>query len=367
MAHPAFRMRELHSPRARPPVCGRRAVLGGMVSLLGAPFCRAAGPAQWDAIVGGSGPRRFPTLGAALEAAQAVEGRPFRIKLTRGLYREKLTITVPNLLIAGEGDGSVLSFGAAAGMARPDGPRWGTGGSATLTIAAPNVTLRNLKICNDFDFIANQRTRVIEGSQAVALALAHGADRTWVDRCGIESYQDTLYAEGRALFSQCHIGGGIDFIFGGAAAWFDHCTITTRFLPDAPIQGYVTAPSTPRDQPFGLTFSDCRLEREAGVLDRSTFLGRPWRAGGNTALLGMATYLRCWMDGHIRPEGWSAMAYRDRSSGKTHMLEPGEARLAEWGSRGPGAGPQSASRHLLSAAEAARFTSANALSGWSPR
>jgi len=366
MVHAGPGMSERGIRRGRSADYGRRALLGGMVSLLGTPLCGATIPAEWDAIVGGSGADRFPTLRLALEKARLADGRPFRIKLSKGLYREKLSITAPNVLIAGEGDDSVLSFDAAAGMTRPDGGRWGTGGSATLTVAAPGVALRNLTIRNGFDFVTHRRMHESEGSQAVALALARGVDRTWVDRCRIESYQDTLYVEGRALFTQCHIAGGVDFIFGGAAAWFDRCIITTRFVPDAPAQGFVAAPSTPRDQPFGLTFADCRLEREAGVADRSAFLGRPWRASGNMELLGAATYLRCWMDGHIRPEGWSAMGYRDRITGEQHMLEPKEARLTEWDSRGPGAGPRSASRRLLSAAEAAHFTRANVLSGWSP-
>lgn len=343
---------------------GRRAVLGGTGALLGVGLCHAAPRSEWDAIVGGSGRDRFPTLGAALDQARAA-GHPFRIKLSKGLYREKLTITTPNLLIAGEGPESVLSCDAAAGLAKPGGGHWGTGGSATLTIAAPGVTLRNLTVRNAFDYVADQRTHASGGAQAVALALAHGVDRTWVDRCRIEGYQDTLYVEGRALFTHCSIAGGVDFIFGGGAAWFDHCAITTRFVPGAPIQGYVAAPSTRRDQPFGLTFAGCRLQREAGVPDRSTFLGRPWRAGGNMALLGAATYLRCWMDGHIRSEGWSAMGYRD-PGGIQRMLEPGEARLAEWDSRGPGAGSASTTRRLLEADQAARFTRANVLAGWSP-
>lgn len=82
-------------------------------------------------------------------------------------------------------------------------------------------------------------------------------------------------------------------------------------------------------------------------------------------LVGAAAYLRCWMDAHIRPEGWSAMGYRNPLGAQT-MLEPREARLVEWASLGPGAGPASATRRLLTADEARRFTRANVLAGWSP-
>jgi pectinesterase len=344
---------------------GRRAVLGGMASALGTGCAHAAQPRTWDAIVGGTGAGHVATLGEALDRARGAGGRPFRIKLSRGVYREKLVISTANVRIEGEGPDTIISFDAAAGMAKPDGGRWGTGGSASLIINAPDVTLRNLTVRNGFDFIADQRTHASGGSQAVALSLARGADRTWIDRCRIEGYQDTLYVEGRALFTDCSIAGGVDFIFGGAAAWFDRCAITTRFVPDAPIQGYVAAPSTPGAHPFGLVFAECRLLREAGVPDRSAFLGRPWRAGGNMDLVGAAAYLRCWMDAHIRPEGWSAMGYRN-PMGAQVMLEPREARLVEWASLGPGAGPASATRRLLTADEAHRFTRATVLAGWSP-
>jgi pectinesterase len=357
----------INEPRACPPSAryGRRAVLGGMAAMFGTGTPLSARPAQWDVIVGGKGRAHAATLGEALERARGASDRPFRIKLTQGLYREKLVIGTPNLLIEGEGPDTILSFDAAAGLARPDGGRWGTGGSATLIVNAPGVTLRNLTVRNAFDFIDDQRTHASGGSQAVALSLARGADRTWVDRCRIEGYQDTLYVEGHALFTDCSIAGGVDFIFGGAAGWFERCAITTRFVPDAPIQGYVAAPSTPSAHPFGLVFADCRLLREAGVPDRSSFLGRPWRAGGNMDLVGAATYLRCWMDAHIRAEGWSAMGYRD-PTGAQKMLAPREARLAEWASLGPGAGPASDSRRLLDANDAARFTRANVLAGWDP-
>lgn len=365
MMHAGPGMTEFVASCSQAATFNRRAVLGGIGAFMGAGAGRAAVAAGWDAVVGGGEPGSFSTLGEALDKAREAGGRPFRIKLAKGFFREKLTITTPNLLIAGEGRGSVLSFDAAAGLTKPDGGHWGTGGSATLTINAPGVTLRNLTVRNAFDFIADQRTHASGGSQAVALALSRGVDRTWVDRCWVEGYQDTLYVEGRALFTRCGIAGGVDFIFGGAAAWFDHCTITTRFVPGAPVQGFVAAPSTRRDHPFGLVFADCRLQREAGVPDRSAFLGRPWRAGGNMDLVGAAAYLRCWMDGHIRPEGWSAMGYRD-PKGNQQMLEPSEARLVEWDSRGPGAGSASPMRRLLTAAEAARFTRADVLAGWSP-
>lgn len=345
---------------------GRRAFLGAAgLALAAAPALRAAPRvAAADVVVSArGGPGTVATLGAALDLAERAGGRPFRILVEPGTWREKLHVRAPNVTIEGQGPGAVIVFGAAAGLSSPDGTRWGTGRSATLTVEAAGVTLRNLTIRNDFDYVAARRDPAGNGAQAVALMLGREADRARVERCRIESWQDSLYVQARALFSRCRIAGVVDFIFGGGAAFFDRCEIVTRRVPDAAEQGYIAAPSTPLAQKFGLVFSGCRLLREAGVPDGSAWLGRPWRAGGNMELTGQAAYLRCWMDAHIRREGWTSMGYAG-PGGVRQMLAPHEARLVEYGSIGPGAGPAGPERHLLGAEEASGFTLRNVLGGW---
>ena len=333
----------------------RRTLLAGAVML---PIAARA-EERWDAIVD----PRTGTLGKALEQAAAAGGRRFRILIREGVLVEKLTITIPNLTIVGSGRGTMLSFGTYAGLKHPDGNNWGTGRTGTLTLAAPGTTLRNLTIRNSFDFIGAKRDNAGNGAQAVALVIGREADRTLVEHCWLEGYQDTLYVQGRSRIADCRIAGGVDFIFGGAAAWFERCEIVTRLVPNVPEFGYLTAPSTPLDQPFGLVFSHCRLTHEHGVPVRSTWLGRPWRAGGNMALTGQSVFLDCWMDAHIKREGWTWMGYKG-PAGEQRRLTPQEARLFEHASRGPGAGPVSPTRRILGAAEAARFTRANVLGDW---
>ncbi|TGX54078.1 pectinesterase A [Sphingomonas gei] len=332
----------------------RRTVLAGALML---PV--AARAERWDAIVD----PRTGTLGKALEQAAQAGGRPFRILVRAGILVEKLTVTVPNVTIAGDGYGAILSYGTYAGMQHADGGIWGTGRTATLTIAAPGVTLRNLTIRNSFDFIGAKRDGAGNGAQAVALMIRAEADRTRVADCQIEGYQDTLYIQSRSWLSGCRILGGVDFIFGGGAAWIEGCEIVTRFVPGADTSGYIAAPSTPAAQPFGLVFHVCRLNREPGVPKRSTWLGRPWRAGGNMALTGQAVFVQCVMDAHIKREGWTWMGYKG-PDGEQRRLTPQEARLFEIGSRGPGAGPTSPTRRMLSAGEVANFTRTNVLDDW---
>lgn len=331
---------------------GRRAFLAGALSLPLAARARAA--EQWDAVVDPA----TGTLGAALaEAGKA--GRPYRILLKPGIFTEKLTVRAHGVTIQGS-PGTVIEYGTAAGTPKPGGGTWGTGGSGTLTIAAKGVTLRGLTIRNSFDYIGARRDGAGNGAQAVALSIGRDADRTVVDRCVLLGYQDTFYLQTPSLITDTRIVGGVDFIFGGAAAWFEGCEIVTRYVPNTDSLGFLAAPSTPAAQEFGLVFSGCKLRREAGVPDRSVWLGRPWRAGGNMALLGQAAFLHCWMDAHIRREGWTWMGYKG-PEGDQRRLTPPEARLREFGSTGPGAGPAGADRRLLTAEEAGRFTRANVI------
>jgi pectinesterase len=336
----------------------RREALAGAAAL-----AVPAGGSAAEMIVDPSGrPGTVPTIAVALERI-GVAGHPPRIRLSPGTYREKLTVTTPGLTITGAGAASVIEFGASNGAARPEGGNWGTGGSATLTIAAPGVTLERLTVRNSFDYLGARRDGAGNGAQAVALLVDRPADRTTIRDCVLEGYQDTFYLQPRTLVDRCRIVGGVDFIFGGAAGWFDRCTIVSRHVPNADPMGYVSAPSTPADQRFGLVFSRCRLEREPGVPDGAVWLGRPWRAGGNMALTGSSTFLDCWMDAHIERGGWTHMGYRG-PAGDQHFLTPPEARLAEHGSRGPGAGEAGPDRRRLSDAEAAAFTHDAVLGGW---
>ena len=61
------------------------------------------------------------------------------------------------------------------------------------------------------------------------------SDRTEFRNCRFLGWQDTLYAAaGRQYYQDCYIAGHVDFIFGNAAAVFDHCEIHSK------ADGYLT-------------------------------------------------------------------------------------------------------------------------------
>jgi pectinesterase len=342
----------------------RRTVCAGLVGTAFAGPAQASTGPRFDAVVARRG-GTHGSLAAALAAAPAGDA-PWRILLARGRWEEKLTVSRPNVAILGEDRrGTVLIASHASGHDKPGGGTWGTYGSATLTVEAPGFMLSDLTVENGFDYPANLATRAVANAQAVALALGNAADRTLIERVDLLGHQDTFYLRaGRALIRDSLVAGHVDFIFGGAAARFEGCEIRTRLRPGEPEHGYIAAPSTHRDQPVGLVFDRCRLTRERGVGDASAWLGRPWRAGGNTALRGAAAFLDCWMDAHIHPQGWTWMGYR-LPSGYRMRFEPSDARFFELRSRGPGArrGP---ARPQLSASDAGAYSRAAMFAVWAP-
>ena len=118
--------------------------------------------------------------------------------------------------------------------------------------------------------------------------------------------------------------------------------------------GYITAASTPADQPFGFVFANCKITGESGV---KTYLGRPWR------IYASAIFLNTEMSDVVRLEGWN-----DWSKPETHQT----ARYAEFNSTGPGANPQkrAAWAKQLTEAEASSITLEKVLGGadgWNPK
>ena len=76
------------------------------------------------------------------------------------------------------------------------------------------------------------------GNTGQAVAAAVRADRAVFKNCRFLGHQDTLFADyGRQYYVDSYIEGGVDFIFGNAAAVFDH----TELHANGP--GYLTAQS----------------------------------------------------------------------------------------------------------------------------
>lgn len=346
----------------------RRFLLEASLASLSGCLARRS-PEHFDAVVarddtGLRGPRHA-SLAAAIAAAPADGRAAYRIALGCGSWDEKLVVDKPNIhLVGAHRDICRLGSDRAAGQRRADGRPWGTRGCGSVIVRAPGFRARGLTFENRFDYRAHLRQPVLEtvganGAQAVALMLDTGSDRVLLEDCDIDGHQDTLFADaGRSWLRRCRIRGSVDFLFGAGECVLDDCEIVSRARPGLLRQGYLTAPSTPAGQGIGLLLRRCNLLREVEVPNRSVALGRPWRPTrdhpdgryGDLQAIGSAVFIDCWMDAHIDAQGWEAMHYTARD-GTRQALAPTQARLAETGSRGPGA-LTSATRALIDAAAA---------------
>lgn len=318
------------------------------------------------------GVRTYRRLGDALADAPAANARPYVILLRAGRYREKLTVDKANVTLLGEDrDATVLTYDAASDTRGPTGEPYGTRGSYTLRIAAPDFRAENLTVENAFDYPANaakpdgDSTR-FRNTQAVAVITDTGSDRAAFVNVKLSGYQDTVFANvGRHWFSRCIILGNVDFIFGAGQAVFDDCDIVSRDRGNATNNGYVVAPSTSLARPYGFLFIHSRLKKEsASMAPGSVALGRPWHPSADAQAVGSAVFVDCWMDDHISAAGWDRLSSVNAGVARI-WFEPGDARLFELRSTGPGAAA-SPSRRVLSAADAAYYSPDAVLAGWTP-
>lgn len=336
---------------------------------------------------------RFETVTAALEAmdrlapipektarqlsrgkeypAPTFDITPVIIHIGAGIYRERLLIARPHVTLLGESrDTTVVVYGMGAFEVLEDGERRGTFRTASVRIDAPDFTAKAITFQNDAGF---------GHTVGQALALYVDADRCYFEDCRFLGSQDTLFTAplplkeakpggfrgpgefrpripGRHLYRSCFIQGDVDFIFGGAIAWFEDCELFSKLPgdrkpPESPdgetVYGYVTAASTFENMPFGYVFHNCRLTGDCPP--HSVYLGRPWREYAKTV------FLNCHLGEHIHPLGW-----KDWNKPHDHFF------YAEYASTGPGAAPKQRAdfSHQLTDAQAAEYTMERVLDGW---
>ncbi|WP_052772958.1 pectinesterase family protein [Luteimonas sp. FCS-9] len=294
--------------------------------------CATAGAGERVFVVGDGG---FGDVQAAVDAAVAAAG-PATIRIGAGTWRGVVDVPpgAPPLRMVGAGATRTrLVQGHFAARIDPaTGQPFGTYGSATMFVRADDFSAEALTIANDAGPVGQAVALVVDGTRA-AFRDVH-----------LLGHQDTLYLRtGGALayFGDCRIEGTVDYVFGGATALFERCTLHS--VGD----GYVTAASTPAGAAHGFVFRDCRLTAAPGV--RRVHLGRPWRADAAVLFAG------CTLEAPVPAEGWHDWGRPERRA---------TARFSEIGNDGPGAaiaGRVSWRRPVDRVPDAAEV-----LAGWSP-
>jgi pectinesterase len=273
---------------------------------------------------------------------QTAAGAPrWLIRVKPGVYRERIYVQRERGRIHVLGDDAattIITFDLHAKLPGPDGKALGTFATPTVQVDGDGMVWENITIANT------------AGPVAQALALRADGDRLVFRRCRFLGWQDTLLLNrGRHYFEDCYVEGHVDFIFGGATAFFSRCHV--HALRD----GYLTAASTPEGAPHGFVFADGRVTTGPEVV-KGVYLGRPWRDFARTV------FLRTEMSAGVRAEGWHN--WKKPAAEKT-------AFYAEHASTGTGANPRArvSWARILTDAEAAALTPHAVLSGpdaWDP-
>jgi pectinesterase len=317
----------------------RCAWLSALVLFVFDPNSRLA--AQTNLVVAADGSGQFKTVQEAILSAPAgSRTNPVVIHIKPGTYKELIYVQREKRFFRLVGDDpatTVITYDLHANLTNFDGKPLGTFRTPSTTIDADDFTAENITFENS------------AGAVGQALAIRVDGDRATFSNCHFLGWQDTiLLNRSRQYFENCTIAGHVDFIFGAATAWFEKCHI--HCLGD----GYITAASTPADQPFGFIFSNCNITGDKP--EARTWLGRPWRIYASTI------FLNTEMSGVVRPEGWN-----DWKKLEAHKT----ARYAEFNSSGPGGSPKQRVdwAKQLTKAEAKAITPEKVLGdsdGWNP-
>ncbi len=319
-----------------------------------------------DITVALDGSGDFTKIQDAINAVPDYSPTPTIIFIRRGLYNaEKLIIpaTKVRIVMIGESrDETIISYhvydcstgGFENKCPAEDAKKWqgeNIRTSATLTVLADDFRAENLTIQNT------------AGPVGQALALTLRGDRAIFRNCNFNSYQDTIYFWSdakRAYFENCLVIGRTDYLYGSGTVFFQGCEIRSWG------GGWITAPSTGLNQPYGFVFNQCKLtyalnSPRPGDDGALVALGRPWHNYPKVA------WLYCDMTEKINPLGWPDkwnMPYADTSA---------NLHLYEYKNTGPGANMNGRAKwkglRALTGEEAQKYTLHAVLSGadgWDP-
>jgi pectinesterase len=340
----AFDPREFYDYRLDP-----AAAVPALVKRFSGPQKRIGGPVVLHV------PGDYPTVQSAVDAVPEGNDTPLTIAVAPGTYREKVFIPAskPRIELRGTGrdrSDTVIVFDTPAEYG-------GSTGSATVRIAANDVTARNLTFSNDFDEAAHE----LKGEQALAMKTT--GDRIVFEDTAFLGNQDTLMTDSpklttvsRVYVRDSYIEGDVDFVYGRATTVIERSVIRALSRGSDTNNGYITAASTWTGNPYGFLITRSRIVSDAP--DGTYHLGRPWHPGGEPAAVAQVLIRDTELPAAIKSSPWTDMG----------GFSWQDARFAEYRNNGPGA-TVTADRPQLSDREARSHTVAAYLKGtddWAP-
>jgi pectinesterase len=264
-------------------------------------------------------PSQYSTVQAAINAASAGD----TIAIANGTYSGQVSVpsSKTGLIIQGASNtGTILTSGQ---------------NQTTVTVAATDVTINNIKLQNSYTGDTNTNHVLVVTAARCAVRSSY-----------LNGRQDTLYAQGAGssvYVTGSEIQGSVDFVYGHGRIFVTNSTIREIRGNGATIG----APNTASTQNYGIVFSSCTITSGGTATSASSYLGRPWGAYGQLA------FINCSISSVIAPVGYINWSGTTNSSTCRFAEYPCPSSRASWVKR-------------LTATQAAAYTKSNVLGGWNP-
>lgn len=320
------------------------------------PFSTKAKPSGNTLKVAADGSGDFCTVQGALSYASTLgKDTAVTIEVANGTYRELLYLRDKNkLTIKGQSrDKTIIaypnneSYSTGSGAATSTKPSLGNavgamgGRGLFLVESCDQLVLENLTIENTF-FAADHK------GQAETIYFNADGKKLTIEKCSLISWQDTFLCKGSVWVHNSLIAGHCDYIWGyPSACLFEDCEIRSRAA------GYIVQARCAANSK-GFVFLNCNLTAESGVADGSMYLAR---SGGGSEYDNV-TYVNCTMSSVIAPVGWFS------NPAPTPSAPTASAGWKEYGTTGVSMAQRNAYGKILTAEEAAAFSSRAAVLGW---
>eukprot|EP00850_Spirogloea_muscicola_P001574 SM000006S19339 [mRNA] locus=s6:170095:173516:- [translate_table: standard] len=251
-----------------------------------------------DIVVAKDGSGDFKTLTAA---AQHIRSGATSISQTTivyikaGFYNESVIFnkTQNFVTLIGDPGRTILAYNKYSALLDAMGNPLTTSGSGSIIVLGSDFTGINLIFRND----AKRPAPNTYDRQSVALRL--NGPRAMLVNCSVISFQDSLYAQNfQQYFKNCYFTGNIDFIFGGAKAYFEDCVMNISSLGYAGITAQHKVYAT---QDSGFVFN-------RGIVTGTNqgWLGRAWGKYAFTIFANM------YMDNVVMADGWQDFGIHSR-------------------------------------------------------
>lgn len=307
--------------------------------------------------VAADGSADFCTIQGALSYASTTTGA-VTIDVAPGTYREMLFLRErADVLIRGASrETTVLAYANAEALANGSGASIGTKptvGQAIGAVGGRGVCL--FENCDNL-VLENLTMRNTYGAQGQAEVLyfnsGSNAHKLTLENCALHSLQDTFLTKGQVWVHNSLIAGNVDFIWGyPKACLFEDCEIRCEKYS----KGFILQARVPGVSDKGFVFLNCRITAGEGAADGTMYLAR---SGGSTDYYDNVTFVNCQMSPVIAPVGW----YSDPTPNPA--TPTATSGWKEYGTTGVSTASRNSLGRILTAEEAAAYSSKEAVLGW---